>query len=79
MLSLAAALLTPTRIYVRPLLKALARAPSILALAHITGGGFPDNLPRVLDDGLAVQLDLDAFAPPRVFSWLADTGGIAED
>jgi phosphoribosylformylglycinamidine cyclo-ligase len=79
MRSLAAALLTPTRIYVRPLLQALARAPGILALSHITGGGYPDNLPRVVDDGLAVQLDLDAFEPPRVFSWLADTGRIAED
>ena len=79
MRSLAAALLTPTRIYVRPLLQALARAPGILALAHITGGGYPDNLPRVVDDSLAVQLNLDAFDPPRVFSWLADTGRIAED
>ena len=76
--SLAAALLTPTRLYVRPLLEALARAPGILALAHITGGGYPDNLPRVLDNELAVELDLAAFSPPPVFSWLAATGGIAE-
>ena len=75
--SLAAALLTPTRLYVRPMLQALARAPGILALAHITGGGYPDNLPRVLDDELAVELDLAAFSPPPVFSWLAATGGIA--
>ncbi len=77
--SLAAALLTPTRLYVRPLLQALASAPGIRALAHITGGGYPDNLPRVLDDGLSVLLDLDAFSPQPVFSWLAATGGIAED
>ena len=76
--SLAAALLTPTRLYVRPLLQALARAPGIRALAHITGGGYPDNLPRVLDERLSVLLDLDAFAPPSVFSWLAQTGEIAE-
>jgi phosphoribosylformylglycinamidine cyclo-ligase len=69
--SLAAALLSPTRLYVRPLLQALARTRGIYALAHITGGGYPDNLPRVLDDSLAVSLDLDAFAPPPVFSWLA--------
>ncbi len=77
--SLAAALLTPTRLYVRPLLQALANAPGIRALAHITGGGYPDNLPRVLDDRLSVLLNLDAFSPQPVFSWLAVTGGIAED
>ena len=74
--SLAAALLTPTRLYVRPLLQALARTRGIHALAHITGGGFPDNLPRVLDDRLAVSLDLDAFVPQPVFSWLASAGGL---
>ena len=76
--SLAAALLTPTRLYVRPLLQALKQTRGIHALAHITGGGYPDNLPRVLDDGLAVSLDLDAFAPQPVFSWLASIGGLDE-
>ncbi len=76
--SLADALLTPTRLYVRPLLEALARAQGVLALAHITGGGYPDNLPRVLGGDMAVALDLSAFAPPAVFSWLAAAGGIDE-
>ncbi len=76
--SLAAALLTPTRLYVRPLLDALKRTRGVLALAHITGGGYPDNLPRVLDDGLAVSLDLDAFTPQPVFSWLASAGNLDE-
>ena len=76
--SLAAALLTPTRLYVRPLLQALKRTRGIHALAHITGGGYPDNLPRVLDDGLAVSLNLNAFAPQPVFSWLASTGNLDE-
>jgi phosphoribosylformylglycinamidine cyclo-ligase len=76
--SLAEALLTPTRLYVRPLLDVLLRTHGVLALAHITGGGYPDNLPRVLGRNLAVSLDLGAFAPPPVFSWLAATGGIAE-
>jgi phosphoribosylformylglycinamidine cyclo-ligase len=76
--SLATALLTPTRLYVKPLLAALKAAPGILALAHVTGGGFPDNLPRVLPDALGVDLDLDAFSPPPVFSWLARTGGVSE-
>jgi phosphoribosylformylglycinamidine cyclo-ligase len=74
--SLAAALLTPTRLYVRPLLQALEETRGLLALAHITGGGYPDNLPRALDDRLAVSLDLGAFAPPPVFSWLASAGDV---
>jgi phosphoribosylformylglycinamidine cyclo-ligase len=76
--TLAAALLEPTRLYVKPLLATLKAAGGVLALAHVTGGGFPDNLPRVLSDDLAVALDLDAFAPPPVFSWLAATGEVSE-
>ena len=76
--SLAAALLEPTRLYVKPLLKTLKATRAVMALAHVTGGGFPDNLPRVLPDDLAVALDLDAFSAPPVFSWLAATGGVSE-
>ena len=76
--TLGAALLTPTRLYVKPLLAALKASDAILALAHITGGGFPDNLPRVLPDNLAVRLDLSAFAAPPVFSWLAQQGPVSE-
>ncbi len=76
--SLAEALLTPTRLYVRPLLAVLKQTSAVLALAHITGGGYPDNLPRVLPDGLMVDLDLAAFAPPPVFGWLAAVGGVSE-
>jgi phosphoribosylformylglycinamidine cyclo-ligase len=75
--TLAHALLTPTRLYVKPLLQAIASCEAIMALAHITGGGFPDNLPRVLPDDLAVALDLGAFAPPPVFGWLAEVGGVS--
>jgi phosphoribosylaminoimidazole synthetase len=71
------ALLEPTRIYVKPLLKAVREAASIKALAHITGGGLPENLPRVLPASLAAEIDLAAIAVPPVFSWLAKTGGIA--
>jgi phosphoribosylformylglycinamidine cyclo-ligase len=74
--SLAEALLTPTRLYVKPLLEAIAACEGIMAIAHITGGGFPDNLPRVLPEALAVALDLGAFAPPPVFGWLADIGKV---
>ena len=75
--TLAQALLTPTRLYVKPLLAALKATDAILALAHVTGGGFPENLPRVLPDDLAVRLDLEAFAPPPVFGWLAAQGPVA--
>lgn len=77
-MTLARALLEPTRIYVKPLLQALKRTPHIRALAHITGGGFPDNLPRVLPKGIGVSLDLSAFEPQRVFKWLAAAGEIEE-
>jgi phosphoribosylformylglycinamidine cyclo-ligase len=76
--SLGEALLEPTRIYVKPLLAALKAEAGIKALAHITGGGFPDNLPRVLPEGVGIELDLSAFAVPPVFGWLARTGNVAE-
>lgn len=80
--SLGRALLEPTRIYVRALLAALragdGAGEGIKALAHITGGGFPDNIPRVLPDTLAARVDLSAIAPPPVFSWLAAAGGVAQ-
>ncbi|AMJ59864.1 phosphoribosylformylglycinamidine cyclo-ligase [Bosea sp. PAMC 26642] len=76
--SLAEALLIPTRIYVKALLAALKATDGIKALAHITGGGFPDNIPRVLPEGLGVALDLSAITVPPVFGWLARTGGVAE-
>ena len=74
--TLAEALLVPTRIYVKPLLAALKRTDAIRALAHITGGGFVDNLPRALPSGLGCALDLGAVPVPPVFRWLAAQGGI---
>ncbi|WP_429808539.1 phosphoribosylformylglycinamidine cyclo-ligase [Ensifer sp. B1-9] len=75
--TLADLLMTPTRIYVKPLLKAIRATGAIKALAHITGGGFPENIPRVLPKHLAAEIDLDAIKAPKVFSWLAQTGGVA--
>jgi phosphoribosylformylglycinamidine cyclo-ligase len=72
------ALLTPTRIYVKPLLAALKATSNIKALAHITGGGFPENLPRVLPKHLGIALDLSQIPVPPVFRWLAQTGGVTE-
>lgn len=74
---LGAALLAPTRLYVRQALAAV-RAGGVHALAHITGGGLTENLPRVLPEGLGAQVDLNAWDLPPVFCWLAETGGMAE-
>ena len=70
------ALLEPTRIYVKPLLKAIRETGALKALAHITGGGFPENIPRVLPKQLAAEIDLAAVKVPPVFSWLAMMGGV---
>ena len=75
--TLGEALLVPTRIYVKPLLEAIRATHGIKALAHITGGGFPENIPRVMPSSCAAELDLDAIDVPPVFSWLASSGGIA--
>jgi phosphoribosylformylglycinamidine cyclo-ligase len=75
--ALGAALLTPTRLYVRPVLDAV-RAGGVHALAHITGGGLTENLPRVLPKGLGATIDLGAWNLPPVFRWLATAGGVAE-
>ncbi|MEM7490679.1 MAG: phosphoribosylformylglycinamidine cyclo-ligase [Pseudomonadota bacterium] len=75
---LGAALATPTRLYVRPVLAAL-RAGGVRALAHVTGGGLTENVPRVLPDGLGARIDLTAWAPHPVFGWLAGAGGIDRD
>ena len=66
-------LLTPTTIY-SPVLHDLGHACPVHAAAHITGGGFPDNVGRILPDGTAAVLDLSAWRPPAVFSWLYDLG-----
>jgi len=71
------ALLTPTRMYVKPLLQVLRKTSGLKALAHITGGGFPDNIPRVLPDGVGVTLDLNAVPVLPVFKWLASAGNVA--
>ena len=75
---LGAALLEPTRIYVKSCLAALRATKAVKALAHITGGGFPDNIPRVLPQGLGVTLDLHRVSVPPIFRWLADVGQVAE-
>lgn len=75
--TLGEALLTPTRIYVKPALAAI-RGGGVRALAHITGGGLTENLPRVLPEGLGAEIDLTAWTLPPVFAWLRDAGGLEE-
>jgi phosphoribosylformylglycinamidine cyclo-ligase len=72
------ALLTPTRIYVKPVLAALRAARGIKALCHITGGGFVDNIPRVLPKGAGAKVDLNEIHALPVFQWLAQAGNVAE-
>jgi phosphoribosylformylglycinamidine cyclo-ligase len=70
-------LLAPTRIYVRSLLALIAALP-VRGLAHITGGGLSDNIPRVLPDGLEVHLDSRAWQPDPLFGWLQHTGSLSD-
>ena len=72
---LGVALLAPTRLYVKPALQAI-RAGGVHGLAHITGGGLTENLPRVLPEGLGAEIDLDAWTLPPLCAWMAETGGI---
>ncbi len=72
------ALLEPTRIYVKSCLAA-ARAGRVKAFAHITGGGLVGNLPRVLPEGVAAEVDAAAWPLAPVFAWLARAGGVAAD
>lgn len=70
-------LLEPTKIYVKPLLAAIRQTGAVKAMAHITGGGFTENIPRVLPDELAASIDLGKLQPPPIFGWLSTAGGVA--
>jgi len=71
-------LLEPTRIYVKPLLQLLPKAP-ILALAHITGGGLVENVPRVLPAGLGAHINPQTWPRPAIFDWLQQQGNLSEE
>jgi phosphoribosylformylglycinamidine cyclo-ligase len=75
--TLADVLLEPTRIYVKPLLALMAALP-VKGMAHITGGGLVENLPRVLPDGVTAELAKSAWPRPPLFDWLQQQGGVAE-
>jgi phosphoribosylformylglycinamidine cyclo-ligase len=76
--SLGDAILTPTRIYVKACIAAIRQTNAVKGMAHITGGGFPDNIPRILPKGLGARIDLVRIAVPPVFQWLARAGTIAQ-
>jgi len=76
--TLGGALLTPTRLYVKSCLRAIRETGAVKGLAHITGGGFTDNIPRVLPKHLGARIDLSRLTVLPVFKWLAKQGGIAE-
>jgi phosphoribosylformylglycinamidine cyclo-ligase len=77
-MTLGGALLIPTRLYVKSCLRAIRETGAVKGLAHITGGGFTDNIPRVLPKHLSVGIDLARLPVLPVFKWLAAAGGIAE-
>jgi phosphoribosylformylglycinamidine cyclo-ligase len=75
---LADLLLAPTRIYVKPVLELLTRVP-VKGLAHITGGGITENVPRVLGEELTARLDRKAWPLPPLFAWLKEQGSVPDD
>ena len=76
--TLGEALLTPTRIYVKPLLAAIEAGVEVRGVSHITGGGFYENIPRSIPDGLCAKIDKAAIRTPPVFRLIQDTGNIPE-
>jgi phosphoribosylformylglycinamidine cyclo-ligase len=77
--SLGDAILTPTRIYVKSCLAAIRATKAVKGFAHITGGGFPDNIPRVLPKALGARIDLASVPVLPVFKWLTSEGNIAQN
>jgi phosphoribosylformylglycinamidine cyclo-ligase len=71
--------LKPTRIYVKPVLAALKAGLDIHGMAHITGGGLPENLPRSLGNGQAIKIDPSSWTIPPVFQWLAEAGAVSPE
>ncbi len=74
--TLGEALIAPTRIYVEALTPLFAEAKGLLALSHITGGGFTENIPRILAPGVGVEIDLASWQRPALFDWLQATGNV---
>jgi phosphoribosylformylglycinamidine cyclo-ligase len=69
--------MAPTRIYVKPVLE-LMKSVAVKGMAHITGGGLVENIPRCLPKGVKVELDASRWPQPEIFSWLQREGGVAQ-
>lgn len=72
-------LMAPTRIYVKPLLQLIKETGAVKAMAHITGGGLLENIPRVLPSDTGARIDLDSWTRPAVFNWLQEQGNVEEN
>ena len=77
--SLGAELITPTQIYVKPILELLASNIEIHSMAHITGGGLPENLPRCLSKNQSIEIKLNSWTIPPIFNWLAEAGKVRQE
>ncbi|MEB3340715.1 phosphoribosylformylglycinamidine cyclo-ligase [Okeania sp.] len=77
--SLGEALLTPTKIYVKPILAAQKYGLDIHGMAHITGGGLPENLPRCLPEGMSIDIDRNSWKIPPIFRWLSEVGNVDDE
>ena len=76
--SLGAELIRPTQIYVKPILEFLATEIEVHSMAHITGGGLPENLPRCLNQGQSIEIELNSWTIPPIFLWLAEAGKVQQ-
>ena len=72
-------LVTPTRIYVQPVLELLRQGIEVRGMAHITGGGLPENLPRCLPAGRSLEIKLNSWQVPPIFRWLAEAGNVTPE
>lgn len=77
--SLGEELLTPTKIYVKPVLAAIHQGIEIHGMAHITGGGLPENLPRCLSQNQSIEIKQGSWDILPIFRWLAEAGGVSQD
>ena len=71
-------LLKPTRLYVNPVLEVIKKYP-VHAMTHITGGGFYENIPRALPEGVTANIDVTTFPTPKIFDWLQEQGEISTE
>ncbi len=77
--SLGAELITPTQIYVKTILEFLATGAEVHSMAHITGGGLPENLPRCLNQGQSIEIELGSWSIPPIFNWLGSAGKVDQE